>query len=266
MNHNISNKNRSEFSISNEINQVYEKDLELQYLMNYFQTRKNNRLLDIATEKGTVSEILAPVFEEVITMGLDQVALEKIRNSISSSKYENVSFVNGNTEILPFKECSFDTVICRYAAYYFKNTAHFLREVQRVVVDNGIFILIDNVSPENKHHDKFYNYFEKKRDSGHHYVLKKNNWVSLLEKNGLRIQSCLTYERKNNFDAWCNKLKISKKVRLMLTDYILLTSKEMQGFFNLELENQNIKSFSTESIILICRKTNTHQSKGEYFN
>ncbi|EOO27154.1 hypothetical protein IIU_05953 [Bacillus cereus VD133] len=250
MNHNISHNFNSEHS---------EKICELQYLLNHFKTRKNNSLLDIVTEKGNVSDILAPFFEEIIAMGFDQITLEQVRKSINSNKHKNVSFVIGNTKRLPFKECSFDTVICRDAAYYFKNPSHFLWEVQRVLEEQGLFILIDNVSPENKHHDKFYNYFEKKRDPSHHYALKKQDWISLLEKNGLRIQSCLTYERQNNFDDWCNMLKIPKKVHLMLTNYILLTSKEMHGFFNIEIKNQKIKSFSTETAVLICRKTNTFE-------
>ncbi|MHA2890501.1 class I SAM-dependent methyltransferase [Bacillus cereus] len=257
MNYNNLNKENSENKIYFEANQICETDLELQYWMNYFTNQKNKRLLDIATEQGTISDTLSPIFEEVITMGFEQITLEKIRNSNSSSKYKNISYIVGNTENLPFKKCSFDTVICRYAAYYFKNPSHFLWEIQRVLEDQGLFILIDSVSPENKHHDKFYNYFEKKRDSSQHYILKKNNWISLLERNRLRIQSCLTYERKNDFNAWCNMLKIPKKVRLMLTDYILLTSKEMQGFSNIEFENQIINSFSTETIVLICRKINT---------
>ena len=41
------------------------------------------------------------------------------------------------------------------------NPAQFIYEVNRTLKDNGLFILIDNVSPENNEYDTFYNFIEK---------------------------------------------------------------------------------------------------------
>ncbi|QWI73073.1 class I SAM-dependent methyltransferase (plasmid) [Bacillus mycoides] len=256
MNYNILQQNKSEYSGFYEPNRIFTKGQDLQYLVDRFKNKKNNRLLDIATGEGTVANTLAPFFKEVIGVDLDQAILEKSKKLIESNKHRNVSFVVGNAESLLFEEDSFDTVICRYAANSLKNPSHFLREAQRVLKEKGLFILIEDVSPENKHHDKFYNYIEKKKNPSHHCTLRKNNWVSLLENSGLRMQSCLIFERQYNFNDWCNMMKISKKVRIMLTNYILLTSQEMQGFFNIEIKNQKIQSFSIETIVFVCYKAN----------
>ena len=57
-----------------------------------------------------------------------------------------MSFVAGNAESLPFSDSSFDTITCRIAAHHFTNPFQFIYEVNRTLEDNGLFILIDNVS------------------------------------------------------------------------------------------------------------------------
>ena len=45
--------------------------------------------------------------------------------------------------------------------HHFTSPAQFIYEVNRTLEDNGLFILIDNVSPENNEYDTFYNFIEK---------------------------------------------------------------------------------------------------------
>ena len=68
----------------------------------------------------------------------------------------------------------FDTITCRIAAHHFTNPAQFIFEVNRTLEDNGLFILIDNVSPENNEYDTFYNFIEK-ADPSHERALKRQN-------------------------------------------------------------------------------------------
>ena len=44
-------------------------------------------------------------------------------------------------------------------SFYESGSIYF--EVNRTLEDNGLFILIDNVSPENNEYDTFYNFIEK---------------------------------------------------------------------------------------------------------
>ena len=106
--------------------------------------------------------MLAPMFEEVVALDLTEQMLEKAKVFIKQNGHENVSFVAGNAEDLPFAYI-FDTITCRIAAHHFTNPAQFIYEVNRTLKDNGLFILIDNVSPENNEYDTFYNFIEKAR-------------------------------------------------------------------------------------------------------
>ncbi|MDM5188943.1 class I SAM-dependent methyltransferase [Bacillus sp. DX4.1] len=237
--------------------QIHAKGQDLQHLVQQVKNNKNDRLLDIATGGGHVANTLASLFKSVVALDLTENMLEKAKEFIISNGHENVSFVAGNAEALPFPDASFDTVVCRIAAHHFPNAPQFIHEVHRTLEEKGLFVLIDNVSPEDTEYDTFYNFIEKKRDPSHHRALKKTEWISLLEKNGLQMQSCLTFEKQFNFDWWCDMMDVPLQTRSKLTDCMMKTSKEMQEFFKIHIENKKVESFYTEMALFVCRKSST---------
>ncbi|SME41491.1 class I SAM-dependent methyltransferase [Bacillus cereus] len=236
---------------------VHAKGLDLQYVVQQVESRHNNRLLDVATGGGHVANMLAPMFEEVVALDLTEQMLEKAKVFIKQNGHENVSFVAGNAEDLPFADHFFDTITCRIAAHHFTNPAQFIYEVNRTLKDNGLFILIDNVSPENNEYDTFYNFIEKKRDPSHERALKKTEWLTLLEKNGLQMQSCLTFDKKFDFDWWCNMMDVPLQKREKLTECMMKAPNEMKGYFIIQFKNNKVESFYTEMAMFICKKSTT---------
>lgn len=81
---------------------IHAKGLDLQYVVQQVESRHNNRLLDVATGGGHVANMLAPMFEEVVALDLTEQMLEKAKVFIKQNGHENVSFVAGNAEDLPF--------------------------------------------------------------------------------------------------------------------------------------------------------------------
>ncbi|PEB50307.1 SAM-dependent methyltransferase [Bacillus pseudomycoides] len=236
---------------------IHAKGPDLQYLVQQVEARKNIRLLDIATGGGHVANVLAPLFKEIVALDLTEKMLENAKKFIKTNGHENVSFVVGNAENLPFPNASFDTITCRIAAHHFSNPAQFIFEVHRTLEEKGLFILIDNVSPEHTEYDTFYNFIEKKRDPSHQRALKKTEWISLLEKHGLQMHSCLTFEKQFNFDWWCDMMDVSPQKRIKLTDCMMKTSNEMKEFFKIHFENNKVESFYTEMALFVCQKSAT---------
>ncbi|WP_243522567.1 class I SAM-dependent methyltransferase [Bacillus pseudomycoides] len=237
--------------------QIHAKGSDLQYLVQQVKNRENTRLLDIATGGGHVANTLAPLFKSVIALDLTEKMIGKAKEFIHSNGHNNVSFVAGNAEDLPFSTASFDTVVCRIAAHHFQNPEQFVYEVHRTLEEKGLFILIDNVSPEDQEYDIFYNFIEKKRDPSHRRALKKTEWISLLEKNGLQMQSCFTFEKQFDFDWWCNMMDVPQETRSKLTDCMMKTSNEMKEFFKIHVEHNKVESFYTEMALFVCQKSAT---------
>src|SRR6187551_638265 len=73
----------------------------------------------------------------------------------------NFRTARARAEDLPFPDMSFDLVTCRLAAHHFENTGAFAEEAFRVLMPNGVFALVDNVSPNSRDWPAVYNDFEK---------------------------------------------------------------------------------------------------------
>lgn len=236
---------------------IHAKGTDLHSLVEFVRGKKNNRLLDIATGGGHVANTLAPLFQDVVAFDLTENMLKKAEQFIRSNGHVNVSFVEGNAERLPFPNESFDTITCRIAAHHFTNVKEFIAEVHRTLESDGFFFLIDNVAPEVEEYDVFYNFVEKKRDPSHYRAYKKTEWISLLERNGLQVQSYITFDKEFNFDWWCDMMNVPKTERDELTTYMINAPKEMQEWFHVTIENNEVKSFYTEMALFVARKSST---------
>ncbi|MFD0771929.1 class I SAM-dependent methyltransferase [Bacillus sp. CGMCC 1.60114] len=237
--------------------QIHAKGKDLQFLIENVRNNKNNRLLDIATGGGHVANALASLFQDVVAFDLTESMLEKAEQFIRSNGYTNVSFVQGNAEKLPFPNASFDTITCRIAAHHFMNIDQFVTEVHRTLEKDGLFFLIDNVAPEVEEYDVFYNFLEKKRDPSHNRAYKKTEWISLLEKNGLQVQSYTTFDKKFMFEWWCDMINVPKNERDELTHYMIKAPKEIQEWFHITIEKNEVQSFYTEMTLFVARKSST---------
>ncbi len=49
------------------------------------------------------------------------------------------------------------------------------------------------------------------------------------------MQSCLTFDKKFDFDWWCDMMDVPLQKRVKLTECMMKTSLEMQEFFNIQL-------------------------------
>jgi ubiquinone/menaquinone biosynthesis C-methylase UbiE len=63
---------------------------------------------------------------------------------------ENLSFIAGNAEKLPFPDQSFDVVINVESSHTYSSVNKFLTEVRRVLKEDGVLLLADMRSPANR--------------------------------------------------------------------------------------------------------------------
>jgi ubiquinone/menaquinone biosynthesis C-methylase UbiE len=207
-------------------------------------------LLDIATGGGHTANAYAPLVEKVTAVDLTTEMLAAAESFIRGNGHLNVDFVQGDAEQLPFKDESFDIVTCRIAPHHFPNVDLFIKELQRVLISQGQFILVDNVVPENEEYDRFYNTLEKKRDYSHFRAWKKSEWIQKIEDSGLEIFEIHRFEKKFVFESWCKNMKLSEPEKKELTRYILESSEKIKDKFRIVIENEKVVSFVGEAILL----------------
>lgn len=236
---------------------IHAKGKDLEVLVEIVKAKKKTGdLLDVATGGGHVANALAPFFDKVVAFDLTPQMLEAARKFVSGNGRANVTYVQGDAQQMPFPEQAFGTVTCRIAPHHFPDVVQFAKEVYRVLRDDGLFVLIDNVAPEVDAWDHFYNEVEKRRDPSHHRAYKKSEWIALLETEGFTIESLTTFRKTFVFDDWCERMALPEQEKRALNDYMISASPETIRFFAIEITDGQVQSFAGESILLVARKGN----------
>ncbi|WEG14547.1 class I SAM-dependent methyltransferase [Pullulanibacillus sp. KACC 23026] len=233
---------------------IHKEGRDLKKLVEIADTVGTEELLDIATGGGHTANAFASLVKQVTALDLTKEMLEAAEQFITGNGHQNVKFVSGDAESLPFPNQSFDLVTCRIAAHHFPHVQAFISEVARVLRTNGQFLLDDNVVPESDVLDQFYNQLEKMRDYSHFRAWKKSEWIRMLETSGLVIQEWHRFEKTFQFAPWCDRMNLSPTDKDALTQFLLNSSHEMKQKFEVVIENDIIQSFKGEAFVLKATK------------
>lgn len=118
---------------------------------------------------------------------------------------ENVAFIQGDAEALPFPDASFDLVTCRMAAHHFPHPAHAVREAARVLKPGGRLLLLDLYAPDDPELDRFINELEKVRDPSHVLELTLPEWQRFFRLAELTVQIILLPDLYLDFEKWVER-------------------------------------------------------------
>jgi ubiquinone/menaquinone biosynthesis C-methylase UbiE len=177
------------------------KGASLERLVVLTAPQNNWRVLDIATGGGHVAYTIAPHVERVWATDITQEMLDLVRAEARKRGLTNVRTAYAKAEALPFEDASFDLVTCRIAPHHFDSIPDFLAEVHRVLKEQGLFALVDNVVPPGSAGD-YVNAFERFRDPSHLRAWTMDEWRAALEKAGLAVRHEEQLSKTLVFKAW----------------------------------------------------------------
>ncbi|QQZ07805.1 class I SAM-dependent methyltransferase [Heyndrickxia vini] len=234
--------------------EIHQKGKDLQKLIEIANLTGNEDVLDIATGGGHTANAFAHYVKHVTAVDLTAEMIKAAKGFIEDNGRTNVSFIQGDAEKLPFDHECFDIVTCRIAPHHFPNINKFIESVHKVLKPGGMFLLDDNVSPENDDQDQFYNKIEEKRDYSHYRAWKKTEWIRMLEEKGFNIEEMYRFEKTFQFDSWCNRMNLNAEEKNELTEFMLHASSDIKKKFQIEVIENSIISFKGEAIILKAHK------------
>ncbi|MFZ7942192.1 class I SAM-dependent methyltransferase [Neobacillus sp. 19] len=237
------------------VNSTIHKDgKDLLKLLEMSSINGEEKLLDVATGGGHTANAFAPYVKKVTAVDLTPEMLLAAEKFIKGNGHQNVDFVQGDAENLPFPDEAFDIVACRIAPHHFPNINQFISEVYRVLKTDGQLLLDDNVVPEDDEFDQFYNTIEKWRDYSHFRAWKKSEWLRLLELAGFEIIEWHRFEKTFHFEPWCNRMKVTITEKEKLAQYMKGASEEIKAKFRVVIEEGQIISFQGEAVVLKAMK------------
>ena len=160
------------------------------------------RVLDVATGGGHTGLHLASLGHEVTLSDLAQPMLDRVAEA-AATRGLNVQLRQHPAETLPYADGSFDLVTCRVAPHHFSAPAKFVREVARVLVPGGWFLLIDGTVPDNEPEaEAWLHEVEKLRDPSHNRFLTPRAWKELCAAAGLTVGWTDIHEKKQPDLRW----------------------------------------------------------------
>ncbi len=167
---------------------VHAKGDTLEVILNLADPKGTEKTLDIATGTGFTAFALAPKVAHVVATDLTPEMVAKASELAQEQTIENIAFSVAAAESLPFATASLDLVTCRLAPHHFQNVPKFLSEVHRVLRIDGLFCLVDSVSPESEQLIAWQNRVEKLRDDSHVYGYPPSQWDTMIANAGFEIE------------------------------------------------------------------------------
>jgi SAM-dependent methyltransferase len=147
---------------------------------------KPAQALDIASGDGAIAELLARRSEQVVCLDISQRVLDAARRRLAH--LDNVDFVCGDMEKLPFEERSFDQVLLLNCLTYAKEPERAIREAARVLRTGGSLIAVTLAPHQHQRIVERYNH----RQNG----FEPSELKRLFEAAGLTTELCEVTSRE----------------------------------------------------------------------
>jgi ubiquinone/menaquinone biosynthesis C-methylase UbiE len=228
---------------------------DLRRLIELARPRGDERLLDVATGGGHTALAFAPHVREVVASDLTPRMLEAAEAFIRGQGVTNVSFELADAEALPFEDASFDIVTSRIAPHHFPNPQRFVQEAARVLRPGGLFLLDDNMAPEDPELDAFMNRFEKWRDPSHVRACTAGQWRGWMEQAGLRVEQADPLASKRyDFHDWVARVNAPESEQAALEAWLIAAPPRCAECFEIAAEDGRVRSIAGKFAIIAARK------------
>ncbi len=232
---------------------VHAKGDELKLLLELSGDVTDKRVLDIATGGGHTALAFAKAGANVTATDLTLVMLETAQTFITSQGVDKVIFQEAKAEELPFEDRSFDIVTCRIAAHHFAEPEKFVVEVARVLKPDGMFLLVDNISPYDDELARVMNYIEKTRDPSHVWAYSIPTWLNWLTTARLELHHLTRFKRSKNYPYWTSYAQTPEHVKEELEHYILSLPEAQKKYFEVTTTEGRLEAISHEVMVLMGR-------------
>ena len=111
----------------------------IEELLRLADIKSNDMILDIATGSGAVAREVAKISKNVVAIDL-AIEMLRITDKIAKDEGLDIMLAEMDGEHLGFKDNTFDLVLCQFGLMLFPDHESALRDIARVLKDNGRFV------------------------------------------------------------------------------------------------------------------------------
>ena len=210
----------------------------LEYTVDAAGPAGTDMVLEVAAGTCACGQAFASLVHTVVCLDATAPMLQIGKQGAQESHLDNMVFVKGFAEELPFLDNSFDIVLSRLAFHHFTDTNRVFREMVRVLKPGGKLILIDMEEAEEplrKTEDEI----ETLRDLSHVKNLSREEMLKLYSDNSLVVEKSETTEMPVHLSDWLALTKTAESVRNQIIEKMEndIDGKEKTGFRPYKTEN-----------------------------
>ena len=181
------------------------------YLIQHIETDGSENALEVAAGTAICGRAIAPYVKNIECLDLTQAMLEEGKRLAKQEKIENISFVAGNAEQLPYENDTFDLIITRLSLHHFLEPEKPFQEMKRVLKTGGKLIIWD-MEATTEELREVNDQIETMRDASHTKTLSKSEFEKLFEKDfALKFEETVLVPV--NLQNWMDLTNTSKDVQ-----------------------------------------------------
>ena len=211
---------------------------DLNVLVDHLPASGRFRALDVATGTGFTAMKLAELYDVVIGLDTTREMLNHAVTLSDEKSVNNLIFIIGRSEKMPFMDRTFDVVTCRRAAHHFIDHEGFVKESKRVLRNGGTFGFVDMLSPDDDNKGLF-NQFERIRDETHISAGTKKHWEDILVNEGFKIEFSQVTKEKMTFERWLSPVKADSLQGKKCREY-LETNEELKSLLSYNYKDDSL--------------------------
>jgi SAM-dependent methyltransferase len=168
---------------------------------------------------------------------------------------------------LPYRDKSFDLVVCHQFAHILSEPEAWLLEAARVLKPQGLIAISSYLVPGTRLRGKkarqlrqaadYLNAFWLLRDPSHRRFFSQSAWEDLLQGAGFYIQHLQTADQLFDFSTWVSEDSLTGKDRLRLKAMLVQAPEKAREFLTPQFSGDRIRFRLPEITILAKSKANS---------
>lgn len=190
----------------------FTKEEYLNYSLSCISLNRQDTVLEVAAGTCVCGRSFAPFVQTVVCLDATLPMLQIGQQEADSHHLNNMVFVKGYAEELPFLYNSFDIVFSRLAFHHFTNVNLVFSEMARVLKPGGKLVMIDMEAAAEELRC-IEDEIETLRDISHVKNMSKAEMTDLFTVNGLSIEKCETTEIRQKLRNWLALTKTPENVQ-----------------------------------------------------
>ena len=226
---------------------------DLERLVAWGRERRPEAVLDIATGGGHTALAFSALARRVVAFDVTEPMLRAARQFVRERGADQVAFVAGDVEALPFRE-AFDVVTCRIAAHHFANVGDAVRQIARALKSGGSFLIQDILGHEDAEARAFITEVERRRDPSHVRSYRAVEWKALLRGAGLTVMDETVLPKVRPWAEWTGRTRMTPEARRDLDAFVRQAPDRLRAAFDFTLRDTTIESFVDRHLLLRADK------------